>query len=247
METDTLKLISVNIEGDNHLDRVLAFLQKEDPDVVCLQEVFKDDLHLFEAHFGQPAIFAPHGEVKQENKNRLSVRGLWGVAILSKLPIVSSQIQYFVKHTEEVAEILPTEPNSVDRALICVDIRKAVKTYRVATTHFTWTAAGAVTDEQRKDLQSLLGITKNFGEHVLCGDFNAPRGKEIFDTLATIYTDNIPKEVTTSIDQNLHRVTGIQFMVDGLFTTSGYAASDVRVVDAVSDHCAVIGLISRTE
>ena len=37
-----------------------------------------------------------------------------------------------------------------------------------------------------------------------------------FNRLAEKYKDNIPLEYKTSIDQNLHRVKGLQVMVDGL-------------------------------
>ena len=52
-----------------------------------------------------------------------------------------------------------------------------------------------------------------------CGDMNVPRGNETFNRLAEKYKDNIPLEYKTSIDQNLHRVKGLQVMVDGLYYT----------------------------
>ena len=40
-----MKLISLNIEGDKHLDdKILPFFDKEKPDVLCLQEVFAKDI-----------------------------------------------------------------------------------------------------------------------------------------------------------------------------------------------------------
>jgi exonuclease III len=32
-----MKLININIEGDKHFDTVIPFLEKEKPDVLCLQ------------------------------------------------------------------------------------------------------------------------------------------------------------------------------------------------------------------
>src|SRR3989344_53549 len=57
--------------------------------------------------------------------------------------------------------------------------------------------------------------------------------------------DNIPAEYKTSIDQNLHRVKGIQFMVDSLFTTPTYKASNVKLVDGGSDHMAIVSDIIK--
>jgi endonuclease/exonuclease/phosphatase family metal-dependent hydrolase len=87
-------------------------------------------------------------------------------------------------------------------------------------------------------------------DFALCGDFNAPRGGEIFTTLASHYTDNIPSKYETSIHVALHRAGSVDgarlahLMVDGLFTTSGYAASDVRLEFGVSDHAAIVATIA---
>jgi exonuclease III len=42
----SIKLITLNIEGDRHLDRVIPFLQKENAHVVCLQEVLQSNVEL---------------------------------------------------------------------------------------------------------------------------------------------------------------------------------------------------------
>ena len=68
---------------------------------------------------------------------------------------------------------------------------------------------------------------------------------EAFDRIARKYKDNIPKKYKTSLDQNLHRVKGLQYMVDGLFTTPGYKASNVKLVDGVSDHVAIVADIEK--
>ena len=63
--------------------------------------------------------------------------------------------------------------------------------------------------------------------------------------LAGRLRDNIPPPVTTSIDGPLHRAGDLGLMVDGMFTTQGYEAREVRVVDGVSDHCALVATVAR--
>lgn len=128
----------------------------------------------------------------------------------------------------------------VNRALLRADIVINGQVHKILTTHFTWTPAGSVTDEQRQNLQKMLDILSGLEPFVLTGDFNAPRGKEIFDKLAEAYTDWVPQHYTTSIDQNLHRAKGLQFMVDGLFTSPEYQAKNVRMIEGVSDHQAIV-------
>ena len=117
--------------------------------------------------------------------------------------------------------------------------------YKFITTHLPVTHHGECTPYQLEVIDSLLVHLNTMGEFVLCGDTNAPRGKESFSRLAKKYKDNIPLEYKTSIDQNLNKVKGIQFMVDCLFTTPLYKTSDVKLVDGVSDHMAVVANISR--
>src|SRR5688500_15844020 len=38
-----LKLLTLNIEGDRHIDRVRATLKSHLPDIACLQEVLEED------------------------------------------------------------------------------------------------------------------------------------------------------------------------------------------------------------
>ena len=78
---------------------------------------------------------------------------------------------------------------------------------------------------------------------VLCGDFNAPRGGEIFTRLATQSRDNVPSHYVTSIDPKLHRAGPLQLMVDGLFSTDGYRLSEVVLHNGVSDHCTITAVV----
>ena len=85
-----MKLISLNIEGSKHLERIIPFITKESPDVLCLQEVFKADLHLFEklgytCHFLPLTIFMIN-ENPQEH----------GVALCSKTRITDVKSIYYL-------------------------------------------------------------------------------------------------------------------------------------------------------
>ena len=53
------------------------------------------------------------------------------------------------------------------------------------------------------------------------------------------------KLISLNIERNLHRYKGVQCMVDVLFTTPSYKASNVKLVDGLSDHMAVVADISQ--
>ncbi len=240
-----LKLISVNIERTKHLGLVVPFLQSQRPDVCCLQELAEKDIPLFEKTLAAQCVFAPMTRDLEGDK-RITI----GVGIFSAFPIISSTVQYyrgdpshvpdFDKTTEE------TKSNTQNHPLIFCDIEKDNSIFRIGTTHFTWTDGGQASDTQREDIKKLLTTLDSSGDFVLVGDFNAPRGGEIFGMLAERYTDNIPLHYTTSIDGTLHRAGAIPFMVDGIFSTPQYHVSDVELISGVSDHCAIVGVVSKT-
>ncbi len=243
----SIKLISLNIEGNKHLeDRVLPFLLKRKPEVVTLQEVFLSDVPKIEEALGMNGIFIPMADVNYENEH-LPARGLWGILHLTKLNAVEASYQYYYGIEDEIPKFFANQdPNSMNRVLVWQVVEKEGQFYRFATTHFTWSKDGQTIDLQKQTYQSMNEILKTFPDVVLTGDFNAPRGREIFTNLSKSYTDNIPQDITTTIDNNLHKAkANIQFVVDGCFTSEEYKASEVEVVDGVSDHMAVVATISK--
>lgn len=247
-----LKLISLNIESDKHFDRLRPFFAKEKPDVVCLQEVLKADLDaLSEIVFpdGEPeVIFVPQMDLKKANIFDIPARGQWGIAVFSWLKIQAAHFGYYSysKYASEgeLPDLENDDPNSPHRGYIHVDVEKDNQTFSIANVHFTWSPKGEATEEQREALGNLLALLQDYPQLILCGDFNAPRGRATFNTLAQYYKDNIPENVTTTLDHNLHYAGKLDLVVDGIFTTEHYQANNVRVVDGVSDHCAIVAEIT---
>jgi exonuclease III len=268
--TAKIKLITLNIEGDKHLDKVLSFLRQERADVICLQEIFAQDLPCFEAELGMLGHFAMMSRVVRENRYQISPRGEWGNAIFTKLAHQPPELHYYAG---DGSGPVFTGPNSVDRVLMVMEVEVGgisggqkldlgnspgfSQKFMVATTHFTWSPQGEPSDEQRRDCKSLLriltdlNVTDRFGENaakmILCGDFNAPRGGEIFGMFEQFFYDALPVSVTTTLDPDLHYAGPLELVVDTIFYTSPYQVQSVRVVGGVSDHQAVVGEISLKE
>ena len=245
-----MKLISSNIEGSKHLDRILPFIIKESPDVLCLQEVFKMDLHHFEklgykCHFLPLTIFMRDGESREH-----------GIALCSKTEITNSDSMYYL----DFETTLPTHdpkniPETVHYGLLHGNIMCGDDTFLCATTHFTWTAHGSRPSlAQTESLTRLFNYTDALKSHVLCGDFNIPRHESVLYTqLAEHYSDNVPLQYTSSLDKNIHHLGKdsekdflfSSFMVDYVFTKPPYKATDVRLEFGLSDHAAIVATISR--
>jgi len=230
----SLKLITVNIEGNEHLDLVIPFLKKEKADIICMQEVLGENVEQLEKETGLKAyFFRTHTNTDQFNL-------LQGVAILTNLKH-SIVAKHYYLGTESI--VVSNDPNQFSRVVGVMKVIKDKKEFTIATTHFTWSPKGRANDLQRKSLQDLLKDLKPYPEHILCGDFNAPKGKEIFISLAKKYKDNIPKSVDSTLDPLLHRVKGLKYVVDYVFSTKAYKVTDVKVVEGISDHKAIIAKI----
>ena len=249
-----LKLISLNIELDRHLDRIIPFLREERPDVICLQEVLERDFPKLKNALSMEGEFVASciPDIKRvtssfedegvlEIDEELVKRGPEGVAFFTNLPTLSSRVDYYFGNSR----VIPRWSIGQNRMLVSRTMAKYGKTYTIGTTHFTWTPDGTASDEQRKDMNTLLNILARFPDIVFCGDFNAPRGGEIWGKLAKNYHDNLPEEYHSSLDPRLHRAGHLDRMVDGLFSTTEYRVSDVRLVNGISDHKAVIGMAER--
>ena len=252
MSATTLKLISLNIERGKHLDLVENFLSSRIPDLVCMQELMGEHVERFsEALGGAQYVFEPAGRMPEE-----APAVTIGIGIFSRLPIQKSAALYYAGVPGDLRDSYLgniASYNNHNRMVLSVEVEKSGRKYRVGTTHFRWTPDGSANNLQREDMQALLKVLAPMEEFVLCGDFNAPRGGEIFGMLASKYKDNIPPHYKTSLDISLHRAGKTKpeeladKMVDGLFSTPAYLVSDVELVPGVSDHCAVVSSVSTSK
>jgi exonuclease III len=241
-----MKFISINIEGNKHFERLFPFLTAEKPDVVALQEIFECDLEAIKQATGlNNCVFYPNADITLPNIH-LQDRGLWGVAIFAKEIVDSKGLYYFQVNPGELFVFDEKKNGLADRVLLFAETKVDEKVFKIFNTHFTWSGAREVNEAQRRDYIKMKEILESYDEVVLCGDLNTPRGEEIWNDLAKKYTDNIPQEVDTTIDKNLHKSgKDIRLVVDALFTTHQYVAKNVKVVRNTSDHMAVVGEIER--
>lgn len=244
----SLKLVCVNIERSKHLARVEDFLAREEADVVCLQEVAMHDVPRFEKMFGGHFAWAPMCKGVWEESPDLQVMC---VGMGSRHGLGDVRVQYYHGTDEPLPTLAFDEArtefyrDSISHLLLSADVVVAGEAYRIGTTHLTWTKNGASTPEQREDAAALIEAARDDGVGVLCGDFNAPRGRETWAMLAAAFKDNIPPEIGTTLDGSLHRAGPLPYVVDGLFSAKGYAVSGVRVVDGVSDHMGLAAYVAR--
>lgn len=236
-----MRIAFLNIEGTKHLPEQVAWLEKINPDVFCAVEIFRISLPVFEK-LGYVSRFAPYANVTQENEFNIQSLGEWGLAMFSRIGFLTSKsVTYKGNANQLPSEIL--DPNSLNRVVMMNEIESEGKIFPIALTHLTWTTKGQVTEEQSRDTTALLEILKPYSSLLLCGDFNAPRGLGTWQRLAERYQDNIPANVTTTIDGSKHYAGNLQLVVDGLFSTKDMTVNDVQIHTGVSDHCGITATV----
>ncbi len=240
----SLKIFTINIEGNRHFARWPQVVNQEKPDVLCLQEVYEVDVPFIEEATGLQGEFFAMMNIAEENKYKLPPRGRWGVGYFTNLPTTGIPAHYYSK-TAQVQDF--TAPNDASRVFVVKTVEKDGVSYTVGTTHFTWSGGGEATDDQRADQRVFLEVLQQFPDIVFCGDFNAPRGGEIFAEFEKYFIDHLPKDVTTTIDSELHYAAPLELVVDTIFSTPHYKLSNVRAISGVSDHIGVVGEVERVE
>lgn len=236
-----LKLLQLNIEGSKHIELVTPFLIAQQPDAVCLQELNEPNIAHFEAVLGMRCFYAPMN-VEPEGV-------VHGVGIFSKNASNMRAVRYagYMREDNVMADYTTRETSYYTKSFVLasVDIEKDGELFHIANTHLPATHRAEITSYQREAMQGLVELLKKEGEFVLAGDFNALRGQEIFGMLAAQYKDNIPPEITTSIDGTIHRAGQLPYMVDGIFSTPGYRVFNVQGHTGISDHWGFTAEISK--
>ncbi len=250
VRTMPLTLVTLNIERNKHWERILPFLARVAPDVVCLQEIFERDVAKVEglgyhAHYAHNLfhLYDPHDRASGASE---------GIALFSRTPFLSSDTHYYYTAPEQQRVEVRLNPEErrryVNQSAVVATVEKDGATYTIATTHFTHAPNGTETPAQEKDLTNLLAYLARYPSLVLAGDLNLQRRGRNYERIVARYIDCIPKQYRTSIDVALHRAgkepraqkAFARTLVDYIFCTHHYQVSNVRQKCGLSDHCAFI-------
>lgn len=247
----SIKIVSVNIEGQKHLEKIKGLLISEDADVVCLAECFPDTIDFIAGTKYPYRLYAPTYLVDQDEKFTLisSKVRRWGEVIMSKYPLSDSQTTYLSMDAYSETNLPTHGTDNHIPALIKATTLIGGEKYRIGMIHLTWTPKARMTKRQKKNVLELIELVTR-EEIVLCGDFNIPRGNKVYEHMKEHFKDNIPSEVETTLDPKLHyrntTVPGtLKLVVDYVWSTPKYRVSGVRVISGVSDHCAVVGNVEK--
>jgi endonuclease/exonuclease/phosphatase family metal-dependent hydrolase len=174
-----------------------------------------------------------------------------GITIASRTPLRAWSYYYHIPE-ENMTRNKEGKPDHRSFGYIMSETVVNGEQYRIGTTHF-WDSADGHTDAmQRALIRKLIPALESELPHILCGDFNIPRGHNaLYDKLTVRYNESIPLRYHSSLDRNLHKLGKAEldepifdeYMVDYILTEEPYIASDTKLHFGVSDHAAVSSTI----
>lgn len=197
-----LKIIQLNTWHGRYLPNIISWLQQEQPDVVCLEEVTTGNMTTAEAPFANADVFATlrdslgyHGFFAPTWRLVLpdGSEGAQGNAILSRHEFQEQEGVMYDKPLTTLNRYPEQqwhngeEPRNFVAATLSLPGGKQL---RVIATHLHWNVPCAEDDRRVAEAKALVDFTKQ-RKHlptILCGDFNIFPESETLRTLTSIHT-----------------------------------------------------------
>jgi endonuclease/exonuclease/phosphatase family metal-dependent hydrolase len=244
-----VKFICLNLElGGKMIDRIVEFFQKEDPDILALQEVYngqalklekrlrsfeflKQKLGFDHALFS-PAVIDVYREGKLEQGN----------AILSKFPILDTKTVFYDVPIQERTHIegpgdYTLTPRNLQRA--AVDIAK-IK-INIFNTQGIWNFDGNDNERRIKMSEVIVREIKGRENVILAGDFNTWPETETMKMIGNNLTNVFQNKIPTTFNMKRKNPEFIPMIVDYMFVSPNLKIIDhyCPSVD-ISDHLPLV-------
>jgi endonuclease/exonuclease/phosphatase family metal-dependent hydrolase len=259
-------LLHLNIERNKHLDAVFKLLKEKNPDIVCLEEVFSKDAEKIASQFVYNYLYSPlfiFKNKEEEDQLGSAIFSKFPIINIQKNYYGDIKIDGLITVTiEEEVESTKTKERIENRfeynytllsGLIQLNEKNNVT---VCTTHFPVTDHQSPSHEDhdfmnikkideiersRIFFENLVNTIHSFENPIIfTADLNNPRGEYIYDSLTHELVDQVPADLKSSLDPNLHRVKNLNLMVDTIMTTPDIKVKSFEVIEGVSDHKAFL-------
>jgi endonuclease/exonuclease/phosphatase family metal-dependent hydrolase len=176
--TESLKIVQLNIWQGRLLNQIIAFLEHEKPDIICLQEVYSSGLetpllpffsgleHIQRTFPEYHTFFSPISSM-----DVLGLKVSYGNAILSRFPLEDTETfeingSYQFVHT-------PDEMDSNTRNLQRVSVVAPESSFTLLNHHGYWEPSAVGSDITAAKMQLVADIvSKSHQPLVLVGDLN---------------------------------------------------------------------------
>lgn len=248
----TLKILSLNLfEGGILWENIVTFLHKEQPDILCLQEVIDgsaDQPTHFQSitrlkklfpdfyYFFSPELF----EVSSKGESDI------GNAIFSRFPISNQQTIFLNGEYQKVdrpddKSDFSHDPQNMQYCTVVVNDQPLY----VFNLHGIWGLDGGDNPERLKMSKKIVDAVKDKSPLVLMGDFNLRPDTQTIRNIEKHLVNVFKDELITSFNMRHKTNPGYATAVVDMF----FATSDLTIVshccpdDDVSDHKPLVVMI----
>ena len=250
----SLKVIQLNLWKGRFFDEACEFLRSESPDVVFLQEVTTGGLNLYKDQ---------KADLFEELKVRLGISGVYdcvmrfkqlpddcfGNAILSKLPIIKSQVvtmrdgglfEYDFEHKGDLEKDRPYVP----RHLLDAEIDAHGTKIHAICIHGAWTRPPTDTGEALRQADIIVDHIKSLGDEpfIVGGDFNMPPESKVIKKISAV-SKNLMEglDISQTLNPRIHTLKDKGFLVDYIFTSWHFSVKSIEIAQVdISDHLPVV-------
>ncbi|MCL4353152.1 endonuclease/exonuclease/phosphatase family protein [Patescibacteria group bacterium] len=242
-----IKIISWNIWKGKNLDRIIDFLERENADIIGLQEVIEKDAVKGGINIGsfiadKLGYFLTYCKAFTTDRH-VPVFDI-GNATLSRIKPLKSKC-IFLSGIEEYKGDSQTEPR------IAVETQFSIggKSLTVFNTHLSYSDKLAVSNIRKKQTEKLIGLLKSQNT-ILLGDFNAapesPEVKSIAKILKNADQGSfLPTWSVYPADYKGFKVDGLKYRIDHMFMGRGVKIRKFWLgKSGASDH---LPLLAETE
>ena len=176
-----MKIISLNIEKGKHFEKHKNFLLKENPDVLCLQELPEKDIKKYQKLLGFEYIFFKPMVIFEKKFLFWKKEYKEGVAIFSHLPDFQFSFKDLFDGQSDERISIKGDVNTYNWRVLILETEINHKKIHIANIHGIDTERGDIsTPKQLAFFDKLVEALKSYENLVLVGDSNAPRGYEAF-------------------------------------------------------------------
>lgn len=244
------KFVQINIYKGKYLDDLIKFLRDEDPDFISMQEVSSGDENLCEDKKINLFDFISQ-ELQMEGAYGRdftvidSQNDFQGNAVLSKFPIISSNIVVLKPHMNVLRKNIQTEVmyEKSPRHLMDLKVNIGAKQIHILSWHGAWTAPPHDTEETLKQAKIAQKYLEGLKESFILGcDLNIEIKSKTVGFINKI-TKNLMLEANVKYTTNIkvHKISPLGYAIDYIFVSDDFKVKSLKVPEiTVSDHLPVI-------
>jgi len=251
-----IKVVSLNLWiGGLLFDEISAFLEKENADIVMLQEVMDTKADKFPAHYYsiaslQKKLHYPYTDFAPNLVNKFPwVMCTEGNAILSRFPIKERGVAYFEEPFDETKlrdAFDPSTYGTLPRSLEHVVLDTPVGDVNLFNFQGVWDLDGDNVSPQREKMRDvILHEIEGKSNVILAGDTNAKYTNPVMQDIEKHLTNVFGDSLTTSFNMRRKDDPGYgTAVVDMIYVSPSITVLDKSCPDVdISDHLPLVATL----